>query len=284
MNRLYQSVLLTFLSVMSLHVCADDTTPVKPLEVGVVPFLSSRVIITNYEPMRQYLERTLGKPVKIYTSSSFKSFFTDAQKGEFDMVVSAAHFARILQKENNFIPLVRYESGARGLVMTAVNSPIKTLEGLRGKVIAVPNQLSLASIVSMSRLREYGLNSTTDYKILDVPSFTSAILAIEKGDAIAAISAPAALTQMTKELRDSVKPILDTGEYINLIILAHPRLGKTYTQLLQNSLLKFGKDPNLGKQFIVSTGIGAIIPVSSTDMNTLDKYVADTKRLLNKTP
>ena len=284
MHKLVKYCLGLVLAMTAGTAYAEGNSAIKPLEIGVVPYLSARALVTSYEPMRLYLEQALGRPVKIYTAAGFKPFFLSTKQGDYDLVITAAHFARILQKEQKFTPLVRYLSGGRGLVMTALNSPLKKLQDLRGQVIAVPDQLSLSNIVCMSHLRENGLKPGTDFKVLEVPSFASAILSVQKGEASAAVTASGALAQMAPELRESVKPLLDTGEFVSLVFLAHPRLGKKFEQLLNKVLLKFGSDTNEGKQFFTNNGFGDIVPVTAKDMYSLDRYIADTKRLLDETP
>lgn len=265
------------------YASAEDLPSIKPLEIGVAPYSSARVLVASYESMRIFLEKELHVPVKIYTSAGFKQFFKGAQRGDFDMVISAAHFSRILQKEYQFTPLVRYATVAPGMLMISTNSKIKSVQELRGQVIAVPDQLSMASIFGISYLREQGLQSGVDFQILVVPTFDSAIMAIQKGDAIAAFSARAPLTHMSKELRESVTQIANIGKYFSLVFLAHPRVDKKDTQRLTQALLKFGKESIEGKQFLSSTGFVAIIPATSKDMNTLDRFVEETKRLLVET-
>lgn len=268
------------LAMSAWSVFADDNPPDKPLEIGVVPYVSTRVLVSSYEPMRLYLEKALGKPVKIYTAAGFKQFFLNAKRGDYDLVITAAHFARILQKEHKFTPLVRYSTGGRGMVMTTLNSPLKTMQDLRGQVVAVPDQLSLTAIVCMTYLRENGLQPGIDFQLLEVPSFASAILSVQKGDAMAAISARGPLAQMPKELRESVRPIVETGEFFPLVFISHQRLGKKTTNLLKNSLLRFSSESTEGKKFLTNTGFGTIVPVSAKDMNSLDRYLLETKRLL----
>lgn len=280
MKKIFRFVLMATLVIQIFPVFAEDNSSVKPLEVGVVPYISARVLVSSYEPMRLYLEHVLGRPVKIYTATGFKQFFLNAQRGDYDLIISAAHFARILQKEHQFTPLVRYSAGGRALVMTALNSPLNTLQDLQGRVIAVPDKLSLATIVCLAYLRENGLQPDIDFQLLEVPSFASAILAVQKGDAMAAITAQGVLTQMPQVLRESVRTIVVTGEFVPLIFLSNPRIGKKYADLLNKVLLKFGNETNEGKQFLTSTGFGTIIPATSKDMNSLDRYVAETKRLL----
>lgn len=284
MKRLCKCVFIALLSILVNSSFAQDNASVKPLQVGVVPYTSARAVVANFEPMRLYLEQALGKPVHIYTSTGFRQFFRNAERGEYDLVISAAHFARILQKEHKFKPLVKFSPGVHSLLMTKLDSPLKTPGELKGQVIAVPDQLALASIVSMAWLRENGLQPDADYKLLEVPSFPSALLAVQKGEAIAAISASPVLAQIPKELRESLKTLADAGEYLQFIFLAHPRLGATASDRISKELLKFSNESSEGKQFFNSTGFGAISPLSPKELSSLDRYVAETKRLLEEAP
>jgi phosphonate transport system substrate-binding protein len=284
MRKLFISIFLGAITLTNGFAYADNSGNTNQLDIGVVPYTSARALVASYEPIRLYLEQALGRPVKIYTAPGFKPFFLNAEKGYYDLVISPAHFARLLQKEHKFTPLLRYSAGGRGLIMTALNSPVKTPQDLRGKVIALPDQLSLASIICMSNLLDNGLQPGVDFQLLDVPSFASAILAVQKGDAVAAVSAPGALAQMPPELRDSVRPVLDTGEYINLIYLVHPRLGNDTAEQIKKALYKFGNGTSEGKQFFSGTGFGHFVPATAKEMNSLDRYVAETKRLLIENP
>lgn len=284
MQTLFKYGLGLVLAMTACTIYAEDNSALKPLEIGIVPYLSARVLVTSYEPMRLYLEQTLGRPVKIYTAAGFKPFFLNTRQGDYDLVITAAHFARIVQKEQKFIPMVRYSAGGRAVLVTTLASPLKTTRDLRAQIIAVPDKVSLASIVCLTYLRENRLKSDTDFKLLEVPSFASAILAVQNGDAGAAITANGVLLQMPQTLRESVRTIVDAGEYIPLVFLAHPRLGKKYIDLLNTTLLKFGNETSEGKQFLTSTGFGSIIPATAKDMSSLDRYIEETKRLLDKTP
>jgi phosphonate transport system substrate-binding protein len=267
-----------------VYVFAENDTPVTPLEVGIVPYMSARVLISSYEPMRLYLEQALNRPVKIYTATGFKQFFLNAKHGDYDLVITASHFARILQKDYQYTPLVRFASVGKASIVTALNSPVKTLQDLRGQVIAVPDMLSLSTIVALSYLREIGMRPDIDYQLLEVPSFVSAILSVQKGGAVAAVSATGILTQMPREMGESVKTVLDTGEFLRNIFLINPHLDKKYADLIKHLLLKFGNETNEGKQFLTITSAGAIVPVTAKDMKSLDLYIAETKRLLSENP
>ncbi len=281
MHNFYRICFFSTLAFLALAVSAKDNNEAASLEIGVVPYMSARVLVQSYEPMRLYLEQVLGKPVHIYTANGFKQFFLNAKKGDYDLVISAAHVARILQKDDHFKPVLHFEKNGRALIMVGSNSPIKTLQDIRGMRIAVPDKLSLAAIVAIKSLRENGLKEGVDYTILDVPSFTSAILSISNGEAMAAITAQVVIKQMAGDVQNSVKLLLDAGEFSNLIILTHPRISKSdrvkITRILQNFQLK----TNEGKNFISNSHFGEMIPVTDNDMQNLDSYIAESNRLLN---
>jgi phosphonate transport system substrate-binding protein len=281
MKQVIAILVVALLMFTTAIATAEESKKPKSLEIGVVPYLSARVLVKSYEPMRQYLEQVLGIPVKIYTANGFKQFLLNAQHGDYDAVVIPAHFARILQLDQHFSPMARYSKGGRGLIMVAKNGPIKELNDLKGKTVAVPFRLSLASIICMNAMEDHGLTDGQDIKILEVPSFESAITAVQKGEASAAVSAPGALVQMSKTLQASVKPVLDTGEYVNLIYLSHPRLKSSFSTTLENTFFKFGKTDE-GKRFFASTGFGEFLHVTDQNMKSLDKYIPNTRQLLEE--
>jgi phosphonate transport system substrate-binding protein len=277
-------IALLFLILLSEVGQAAESTVSPPLKIGVVPYLSTRTLINSYQPLRHFLENSLGRPVEVYTATGFKAFFESTDEGAFDLVITAAHFARIAQIDNGFVPLARYSSGARGLFVVPQNNRMKDIHDLRGQTIAVPDRLSLAAILCVEYLRQNGLSNSADLRLLETASFNSAVLTVQKGEAVAAISAPAALAQLPDDLRDRVRILADTGDYVNLVFLANPHLGAADAARLKQLVLQFGADTIEGKVFLKRTGFDSIIPTAEADLQRLDPYVAETKHLLGRAP
>jgi len=284
MRNLFGFNLLVILALVSSPLFADEKSSTKPVEIGIVPYMSVRELITKYEPLRIYLEHALGTTVKIYTANGFIPFYLNTEKGEYDLAITPSHIARLLQNEHGYTPLVRFSTPGRVLLMSALNSPLKTVQDLHGLVIAVPDKFALASIACMAYLSENKLLPGKNFKLLEVPSFPSAIISVQKGDAAAACTASPPFSFMPKELQDSVEILADMGTISGLVILARPGMKKLTLNKLIQTLLKINEDPNGGKQFITSLGFGPLIPITSNDMSGLDRYVAETKRLLNEKP
>ena len=259
----------------------ESASAIGSLQIGILPYLPARSLIVEHQPLRDYLQQGLGREVELFTAPDFRAFFENTRQGNYDVVITAAHFARVAQIDQGYVPMVRYSGGARGLLVVARDSPIRHLDQLRGKTIAGPDRLALVSLVMTQWLHEHGLKERRDYTLVASVSFNTAILTVQHGEAAAAVTAPAAMRQMPAELRDSVRILGDTGEYTNLVYLANPRLGKHEIAKIKELILRFGADTQPGRTFLSTTGFGSIIPATAADMKALDFYVPETRRLVS---
>jgi phosphonate transport system substrate-binding protein len=276
-------VFVTLLLALPRWVQADHSELPHRLTVGVAPYLSVRALLRVYHPLEEHLEHQLGRPVEIFSGLNFRAFYENAVRGDFDVAIMPAHLARLAEKELGFVPLVRYTSGARGLVVVADGSRLRSAEDLRGRTVAVPDRLALATILCLEWLHLHGIEPGHSFRLLQTPSFGSAMLALQRGEADAAVSAPGALAQMPGEWQKNTRVIVDTGEYINLVYMAHPRLDDQARSRITSALLAFARDSS-GQRFFQETGFGTFAAVKSADLRALDPYLGETKRLLTRPP
>jgi len=268
------------LSIWSGAPQAAEATPQRGLTVGVAPYLSTRTLLGVYQPLQAHLHRQLATKVDVFTAADFRAFYLNAIEGDYDLAIMPAHLARLAQMEHGFVPLVRYTSGARGLVVTKAGSSIANPEGLRGQKVAVPDRLTLATILCLEWLKARNIRVDRDFQVVQTPSFNSAMYALEHDEAVAAIAAPAALAQMEPQLREKIRVVVDTGDYINLVYLAHPRVEPKARARLKDALLEFAREAS-GRRFFSDTGFGDFAEAAPGDLKPLDPYLAETKRLLH---
>jgi len=274
------SILLSFCLFVTPAISHELHNASKTLKIGIIPYLSARALIPTYVPLQKHLAMVLGRPVEIYSANNFRQFVLNARHGDYDLVISASHFARLLQIENNFEPILRFALNGKSLIVTSRTHPVSSLQALNHQAIAVPDKLALASIVAITFLKRNGLDETSNIRLLVVPSFTSAILAMQNGEAVAAVTAAAVLNKMPGELKDSVTVLADAGTFTNLIILASSSLDKREASLIRNSLLKLENDPAHGSKLINTIGFGSLITPTEKDMKQLDPYLPETRKLL----
>lgn len=278
MNHLIRIVASLGLSLLCAAVIAAGPRQ-NSLVIGVVPYNSATVVIGQHRAMIDRLRADFGGDVEFVTAPGFRAFFDAAANGDYDVMGMPSHFARLLQLDRGYVPLVRYESGARALVVVATQGPISSHEQLAGKVLAVPDRTALATILVLEWLEQQGMRAGRDYTLFEAATFNAAAIAVERGEAAAAISAPSALVQMSPETRAALRTIVDSGEFPNLVYVAHPRLSKAMREKLKHSLLSFVASP-AGQTFSATTGFKDIVAVTPQTMQRLDPYMRETRRVL----
>lgn len=284
-NRIFRlnvfSVVLAAMLGWTTPVTAQNAS--NPVEMGVFPYLSTRALLDLYEPVRVLLQAELNRPTHLFTATSFKNYVDRTQAGEYDVVVTPPHMARLAQREAGYIPLTIFTRELRGVVVVAKTSAIQTVQDLKGKRIATPNKVALVAIMGSQLLRDKGLGNDVNTLIRDVGSHSNAVLAVQRKEAEAAITEYVALQQMPEDLRNSVRIIAQTQRLPHVMFLAHPRLGQAGVEQVRNLLLRF---PNTaeGRAFLKISGYEGIRTVEEADMKSVDPFIKELKRLLEAMP
>lgn len=280
LNKLYFSGQrrLVILIVLLLPTWAWSET--KPLRIGLLPTLSPRVLLNNYAPLRQYLEEKLQQPVQMWTATDFRAFHEQTMAGQYDFVVTAAHFARLAQREAGWLPLATYKTANRAILLMSAKRPISSVEEIRGKVIASVDPLALVVTQSVQWLAEKGLRQDRDYRFVDAPSFNTAAYAVQQQEAVLAIISPAAYKQLPESLKSDTRAFRTLPEVPALIWMAPPK-GRVAFARLKSALLDFTPETPEGRQFFEATGYAGMRAVSGAQMRSLDGFADQVKKLLN---
>lgn len=256
----------------------------KPLEIGVFPYLSVRAVLTTYQPIRRYLARELGRPVELYTAPDFRTFIERTREGEYDVLITAPHFARLAQLQTGYVPLAGFTKELRPIIVVAAGSPYKALVELRGKTVVIPDRLAIVSMMGLRLLREQGIETDRDFRLVVAISHNSAVLDVKRGNADAAITEAAALQQMPADVRKAVRVIATAGKTPHVMLMAHPRLGHAEIGQLKSLLEAFASQSPEGREFLTATGYEGLKPVSEAALKSLDPYAQEITRILRAPP
>jgi phosphonate transport system substrate-binding protein len=210
MRRLAILLLLVF---WPLATSAADKAN-EPLQIGLFPNLTPLTLITSYQPLRLYLEKTLHRPVAMVTAPDFRSFVERTQHGDYDIVLTAPHLARLAEQEAGYVAVATYAAKLQALILVAKNSPVRRLEDLRGARVAVPDPLAVVNMLGRERLQEAGL-ADTDYTLLNTHSHNGAALAVLHEDALAAIVGSAPYAQLAEGMRKDLRVLASSRSFPN---------------------------------------------------------------------
>ncbi len=263
---------LCFAQTGPLHAGQDS------LRIGVIPYLTPSVLLSLFQPLRQHLERDLGKPVEIFTAPDVPTFARRVLRKDFDMVITAAHQARLAQVDADYLPVARFSGPLHASIVVGKDSPLKQIGDLKGKRVAVTDRSILVNIAMSKIFADNGIRDL-DIQYVPVNSQNTGILTVARGEADAAIIAHFALDQSPPEQRNAVRSIFRSPELPNVTLLLDPRLPPLEREQISKSLLRLAKTSE-GSNFLEQSRYQGIVPTNNEFMKSLDPYLAETRKQL----
>ncbi len=280
MKRLMKRVLPVLLAIALLSARAANTAETAALEIGIWPYMSTQALLALYHPLQVYLEQRLQRPVFLVTAPDQKTFVERTQNGEYRFVITAPHFARLAQKEAGYAPMLRAQRNLSGVLVVGKNSPMRSVGELRGKTISFPDRITIIAMLSLQTLRANGLEPERDVTIHYAVSHNSAVLAVLRGESAAAATTATVLGQMPDKVKNSVKTLATTGEVTPIVYLANPQVPAQEASDMTRILLDFIERTPEGVKFVNELGYYGLRPPTASEMQSLDPYVAELKKLL----
>lgn len=267
--------------VVCLALSAHAAGP--PLRMGILPLLSPKVLFTQYQPLRVYLERELQRPVEMSTSPDFRRFHEDTLAGDFDLLLSAPHLARHAQLGAGFLPVATYLSINRAILVMSKERPVTKLEELRGHNFAIFDPLALVVLQARQWLEDQGLKAGRDYRVVVAPSQTSVVYSVQIGESLMGVIAPSGLRQISAEVRrDQIQVYAELPPVRTQVWLVHPRMAAE-AERIKAALLRFGASAE-GARFYEGNEYDGMRAVGAEELRELDRLAREVGRLLQERP
>jgi phosphonate transport system substrate-binding protein len=251
------------------------------LVIGVLPNISASDLQSQYDNLKAYLDRLRpSQPVRLVVPANFKSFFAAMMRGDFDLAVSAPHYARVAQLDAKLVPLVTYQPRIEARLVAPSESPVHVAADLRGKTLAFANPSSLVAMAGKQWLRGQGLEEGVDYAVKGARTDMGVGRMLLVGEADAAIMSNGEFRVLPVDESSRLMLVDVLGRIPNFILLGHPRLGSEGLARLKGHLLNAVADKDDGAAFARAAGISAIVPIDDATLREMDPYVATIRRTM----
>ncbi len=253
----------------------------KPLQVGVLPNVSARVLATQYEPLQVHLGQKIDRQVVVSTAPDWPSFYRNVKADQYDLVVAAVHVARLMQMDLGLRPLANYQPNIKGLFVTAKANADKGVQGAKDSQVAVANPASLLAFEGERWLDRQGLKVNGDYKVLRVRGDDSVGLTLVRGESAAGILSMGEFNAHPAVVRDQLKIVQVFVEVPSFVVMASPRLTPEMAATFAKQLAEFSEASAEGKQFEERTGFKIKGSVNDKDLQAMDVFLDKTRRLIS---
>lgn len=234
------------------------------ITLGVVPQFEQRKLFATWKPIVDELSQRTGLEVKLAVTLTVQEFEQELEKGSFDFVYANPYHILKVSTSQGYIPLVRDREPLHGILVVRRDSPLRKVEELAGKTLAVPSPNALgASLLIQADLQHV---FKTQMSLLNVRTHSSVYLHVLNGLADAGGGVEKTLSEQDPSVRDALRVLYTTRPMPSHPIAAHPRIARQIREKMQKALLEMGNTPS-GK------GLLDDVPMPYPEKTTLDDYL-----------
>jgi phosphonate transport system substrate-binding protein len=269
MAGLTRFVVLLLGLAMGPTAMADDK---PPLTLGVFPYVTPVQLAAFHTPLKDYLAKSLQRPVTLVTAPDFDSFVERTHLGHYDIIFTAPHLGRLAETRDGYKRLAQTSHTVQGFFLARKDSDIHKIKDLRGKTVMIAQKVSIVYQMAEHTLRENGLVPGESVTIIDTRTHNNAIQAPVRGEADASVTGKLLWYVLDDAQKGPLRVIGTTQEAPGFLVMAHPRLTAQEIKEIKKLLLDFNLKPD-SKSYFTTNGFDKFQPVDGRAMKGLDPYI-----------
>ena len=272
-------LLLLFLLLtgsLSPSLAAEKKMQTSAYKFGVLPYLSTTRLENIYAPVSAELSLALRHKVNFRTSSSHDRFLNSLKQQRYDIALIQPFWYPPAVGQFGYQPLVRMQEPFISLIMVLDDSPLRSVNDLKGKIIATPP--AFAPVVYMARraLKEAGLIPDKDVQLRAFKSVDSCFQQVLIGSADACITPPFAVAIIEEKMGMKLRALLKTTSIPNLSIVVHKRIPADKREQLKNIFLSWRQD-NAGKRLLDRMKTQGFVPAIDKEYDVVRALMREVK-------
>lgn len=217
----------------------------SPLVFGILPFISAEQLVIRFSPLVQYLSDNLGVPVRLETAPDFVEFARRTHEDQrYDILFTAPHFYVQARQKAGYELVVSVDSpGMWAIIVVPEQSPLRSIQELKGKRLATVPPLGLATLLVRKTLFEAGIDPDVDLDMVYTPTHDASLLSSYHGvtDASALMHPP--FEAASEKVRESMRVIAKTESTPHIPISVSPRLGVSCAAEIADLLVNMESSP-----------------------------------------
>lgn len=256
-----------------LWVSTSRATAPRPLEIGVMPYLSTAQLIAGHQGLRHHIEKTFSRPATLSTAPDFPTFQKRTLAGKYDLVVTGPPLAWAAHKAGIMRPIAIAARPLRIVVVVAKASPVRRLADLRGQAVGVLPPPSFAPAILTDILREHGLQPGADVELRYDRTPYNSVKAAILGELAAAAYPTVSLPSLPAELLDQVRTLHTSIDYPAAVMCIRLAPDLPTPMEMQAALFNFVRNTPEGKTFVREFGHDGLLAPDLEAMKILDRFL-----------
>ena len=220
--------------------CFGEQNATKVYTFDVVPQFPAAKIYTSWSPLLQRVGQDAGLCFELRVAPTIPEFEQKLLKGEPECVFLNPYHAVLAHQRKKYQPLLAdSEDLLTGILVVRADSPIKSLEDLKGKNISFPAPNAFAASLL---IRAEMAKRKIDINPVFVKTHSNVYRSIIGKDAIAGGGVNFTLDNEVPEVRQLLRVLFETQAYTPHPVATHPSVPATVRERFLKSMLKLTQD------------------------------------------
>ena len=275
--RLMSAVLACVIAALAPCTLAQEKKPQAPRKLvfavneGATTSVTHVELLDRYAGLANAMESALRRPVKVEVFPDTARFRAELERRRFDIVFGkTVNLLAGMVRDSRYQALVKTKMPYVAGFITVKNSPIKTVDDMRGKVIMMPERVFTTKL-GEATLRELGFKEK-DVEIRYVRFQEAVAVSVETGAADIGVVNP---TVKQDWLKKGNNVVLEAKPVPNWSIIASPAtLSQAELARLRRALIGL-KDSERGSAVLKAISVPEFVAAANSEYVELLKFIGE---------
>lgn len=239
---------------------------------GVFPFMPMPALIKYYNSVSADLTRLVNKRVIAQSRPTFKLFSEEIENETYD-IIFIQPFDYPLAHLHNYRPLARREDNLDAILVTRIDSDIKSIADLAGKILANPPLESAISNVVKKELMKAGLDGEGALDMIYTGNHFACMQMVLVGKADACSTTTPVLThwENTQLKKKKLHVIHQSGSVPHTLYMVHSRVPAEDQEKLKQAIISWDERPE-GKTILKIFSVSSFIEAKDSDYEAIRNF------------
>lgn len=275
--RTVQIILCTTLFlVQSADILAAENkaSTAEPYQLGVFPFLPPRELEDIFAPFAASIGQALGHEVQFNSTVSYLNFMERVDGSEYDIAfVQPFDYVRLADKYH-YVPLAVVGERLFAVFVVKQGSPIKQVEDLKGKTVAMPPAVAAISRIAVLYLAEHGLKVGDNYMVTNHRSHSSCLQQVLIGAADACAAAMTPIQFIQQRMKVKFQEIARTREIPNTLFVANPRVPEADRRVILETIMSW-PNSDMGKSMLKRARMKPFMTINDKEYDVIRHMIKE---------
>ena len=220
--------------------CIGDTTALPAVEFHVVPQYTPAQVYLQWTPLLDHIGKAAKLCFELRVAPTISEFEQALFRGDADFAWLNPYHLVLARQKQGYVPLLAdVKTRLAGVLVVRRDSKITALSELQGGAVAFPAPNAFAATLLPRALLAA---QKIEIKPRFVTSHSNVYRAVINGDVVAGGAVNTTLAQEPAQVRELLRVLHTTADYISHPIAAHPRVPAAVRAALVAAFLKSKTD------------------------------------------